>query len=174
VFDAVLLNGTVGAGKTTTAGALGDLLAARGVPHAVVDVDELRRLWPSPDGDPFQQAVALRNVAALARNYRDAGATRLVLAGVVETARDLADLRAVIEPWRLLACRLVVEPAVAAGRLRERHATDPAEWALGWHLERSPVLAAVLDRAGIDDAIVAVEDLAPAAVAEQVAALLGW
>ena len=45
---ALFLNGTVGVGKTTVALAIGDLLAAARVPHAVIDVDWLRRGWPPP------------------------------------------------------------------------------------------------------------------------------
>nr|WP_220093533.1 zeta toxin family protein [Flexivirga caeni] len=44
----LLITGTVGAGKTTTAYAVGDLLRARELPHAVIDLDELHRLWPAP------------------------------------------------------------------------------------------------------------------------------
>ncbi|RII85092.1 adenylyl-sulfate kinase, partial [Clavibacter michiganensis subsp. insidiosus] len=72
--DAVILTGTVGAGKTTTMHALGDLLAARGVRHALVDMDAVRLLHPAPPADPFQQELALRNLGDLSRNYREAGA----------------------------------------------------------------------------------------------------
>ena len=57
----LLLNGTVGVGKTTVAEAIGDRLADAGVPGAVVDIDWLRRCWPAPDGDPFHLELALRN-----------------------------------------------------------------------------------------------------------------
>ena len=85
--EALLLTGTVGVGKTSVAEAVGDLLREAEVPNAVVDVDWLRAAWPPPPGDPFNQAVALRNLAAVGANYLDAGAARLVLAGVVETRR---------------------------------------------------------------------------------------
>ncbi|WP_127822674.1 ATP-binding protein [Acidipropionibacterium jensenii] len=47
-YDTVLINGSVGTGKTTTAEALGDEVKQRGIPGAVIDVDWLRRSWPSP------------------------------------------------------------------------------------------------------------------------------
>ena len=87
---ALLVTGTVGAGKTTTVQAIGDVLGERGVSHAVIDLDWLRRAWPPPRDDPFQQALELRNLAAVARTYLDAGAVRLVLAGVLEDPADRA------------------------------------------------------------------------------------
>ena len=69
---------------------VGDLLTETGVPNAVIDLDWLRRSWPSPTGDRFNVAMALRNLRSVARNYQDAGAVRIVLAGVIET-RDGRD-----------------------------------------------------------------------------------
>ncbi len=82
--QALLINGTVGVGKTTVAEAVGDLLADAGLPHAVLDLDWLRRSWPAPSGDRFNFEMLLRNLQSIAGNYLEAGATRLVLAGVVE------------------------------------------------------------------------------------------
>lgn len=42
---ALLLTGTVGAGKTTVAAAVVDLLREHGVPNATVDLDERRWAW---------------------------------------------------------------------------------------------------------------------------------
>ena len=39
---ALFLNGTVGAGKTTTADAIGSLLQESATPHAIIDLDWLR------------------------------------------------------------------------------------------------------------------------------------
>ncbi len=64
---------------------VGERLAAAEVPHAVIDLDWLRNTWPSPPGDRFNLAIELRNLRDVARNFLDAGAVRLVLAGVVET-----------------------------------------------------------------------------------------
>ena len=86
----LLITGTVGVGKTTVAEAVGRLREERSVPHAVVDLDQIRLLWPSPDADRFNLAVELRNLASLARNYREAGAQRLIMAGVTERRSDLA------------------------------------------------------------------------------------
>jgi hypothetical protein len=86
--SALQLSGTVGAGKTSVAEMVGDLLTEAGGPNAVIDLDWLRRSWPSPAGDRFNVAMALRNLRSVARNYRESGAVRIVLAGV--NATDLS------------------------------------------------------------------------------------
>jgi len=73
----LLITGTVGAGKTTVADSVGDLLVLRSIPHAVVDLDQLRLSWPSPAGDRFNYAMEIRNLTSVTANYRQAGATRL-------------------------------------------------------------------------------------------------
>ncbi|MFC4014213.1 hypothetical protein ACFOY2_43795 [Nonomuraea purpurea] len=85
---ALLITGTVGAGKTASADALGDLLTDAGVPNAVIDLDWLRRAWPAPPDDPFQSALTLRNLGAVTANFLEAGAERLILAGVIESREE--------------------------------------------------------------------------------------
>lgn len=148
---ALLITGTVGAGKTSVADAVGELLTDTGVPHAVIDMDALRRAWPPPPGDRFNTAVLLRNLRSVASNYLDAGATWIVLAGVVEDA-DGRDRCAEVVGVPLAVCRLRVELSVVRQRLGRRHAGEPE--AMRWHLERSGELDAILDRARVEDFIV--------------------
>jgi len=85
---ALLLTGTVGVGKSTTAEGVGEALQVVGVPHAVIDLDAIRCSWPTPADDPFGFDLELRNLAPLVTNFLMAGAQRLVLAGVCESQRD--------------------------------------------------------------------------------------
>ncbi|WP_306207025.1 adenylyl-sulfate kinase [Actinoplanes sp. RD1] len=166
--QALLLTGTVGAGKTTVADALGDLLADRSVPHAVLDIDRLRHSWPSPPGDPFRHELAVANVAAVTRNFGTAD--RLVLAGVVESHGERADYaRAVGVPLRV--CRLDVDLAVVRDRLTARHRLDAG---LRRHLARAAELDAVLTRAAVEDFVVEAGDAPPDEIARRVAAAAGW
>jgi hypothetical protein len=109
--DGVILTGTVGAGKTTALHALGALLAARSVPHALVDADAVRLLHPAPAGDPFQQEVELRNLRDLSRNYREAGARVVLVAAVIERAADLPRYAEALGSRAPLLVRLVADPA---------------------------------------------------------------
>ena len=168
---ALLLTGTVGAGKTTTADAVGLHLEAASVPHAIIDLDEIRRMWPRPASDPFGSDVELRNVASLAANYLEAGADRLVLAGVCESWADRRRYEAAVAV-PLVVCRLRAPPAVLTRRLNDRHLEEPAE--LAWHLDRAPELDAILDTARVADADVATQSRSPMDVAAEVLRLIGW
>ncbi|WP_250036302.1 adenylyl-sulfate kinase [Paractinoplanes maris] len=169
MIKALLITGTVGAGKTSAAEAVGDLLTAREIPNAVIDVDWLRRCWPSPPGDPFHGALTLRNLRAVTRNFVEAGAERIVLAGVIESrAERHAYEDALGRP--LSVCRLRVALPAVHDRLRRRHAGEPA--ALAWHLGRSGELERILAAAAVEDTVV---DVTTETV-PQVAALVvrGW
>jgi len=167
----LLITGTVGAGKTTVAEAVGDLLADRGVPHAVVDLDQLRRCWPQPVGDRFNYAMELRNLRSVTANYRAARALRLVLAGVIEQRSHLQDYERAVD-CTVRIVRLRADPNVLADRLRDRHCNDPD--GLAWHLARAPELTAALDQAGVADAEVDTTGRPIPEVATDVLAAVGW
>ncbi|MEV0490641.1 hypothetical protein [Streptomyces atratus] len=168
---ALLITGTVGAGKTSVAGAVGHLLTGAGIPNAVIDMDWLRRTWPAPADDRFNFALLLRNLRCMVGNYLDAGVTRLVLAGVVEDVEDRKQCGEAVGVG-LSVCRLLVELPVVRQRLTRRHADEPE--ALRWHLDRSGELDGILDRARVEDFTVEATgrsvDQAAAAVLEAV----GW
>lgn len=169
--EALLLTGTVGVGKTTVADAVGDLLRDARVPNAVIDVDWLRAAWPSPSGDPFNRAMALRNLASVGANYLDAGAVRLVLAGVVETRQD-RDAHAAALGLPLTVVRLVADPDVVRARLLRRHGED--QEARRWHLARATELHAILEESAAEDHLVDTTALTASEVAVAVLRIAGW
>lgn len=158
----LFLTGSVGVGKTTTAYAAGELLVERGVPHAVIDLDALRRGWPAPEADPFNSALELANLRAYAANARAAGALVLILAGVAEDVRAVGRYsEATGAPLTLV--RLTTRAAEADRRLRCRHAEDPA--GLAWHLHRFPELEAALDAADLPGPVIDTTGRTPREVA---------
>lgn len=142
-----LVTGTVGVGKSTVGFATAERAAASGVSSAFIDVDQLSRLWPAPDDDPFRTQLILANLTSIVGNYRAAGAELLVLAWVITEPGDLAKLEAAVdspvEPLRLVAPAPVVE-----ARLRRRH-QGPETDGLAWHLRRAPELVEIQER-GLD------------------------
>ena len=168
---ALLITGPVGVGKTSVAEAVGDLLAGAAIPHAVIDLDWLACYWPSPTDDPFNFALELRNLRSLARNYLDAGADRMVLAGVVES-RAGRERYAEAIGVDLAVCRLSADLAVIRQRLIQRHGSGDDD-GLRWHLRRSRELEQILDLAGVEDFTVTT-DRPVADVAKAVATATGW
>jgi chloramphenicol 3-O-phosphotransferase len=174
VFDTIFLNGTVGSGKSTLADALS---AQETSVHAVVDLDEIRRLSPTPPGDPFTHEIELRNLRSLAANFRAAGAQRFILAGVIEDAgerpRYLDALGSSSEGSPgMFVCRLTARPEVLEARLRSRHRDDPE--ALAWHLARVGELAGILERSAVDDVVLDTSDAAPRDLARAIRVAAGW
>jgi adenylylsulfate kinase len=171
VQEGLLITGTVGVGKSTVAAHVGDILTARRVPHAVIDLDWLRTSWPTPPEDPFNLAMELQNLNSVAANYRHAGVDRFVLAGVLERRGDLPCYEhAIGEPVRVV--RLRAEPRLVRQRLLARHALDPAR--RRWHLARADELDAILDDARVSDIDIDIGTRAPESIAMEVTSCLGW
>lgn len=169
--QALLITGTVGSGKTSVADAVGDLLAVAEIPHAVIDLDWLCQSWPASPGDRFSLGIQLRNLRCVARNYLDAGAMRLVLAGVVESRADRQRYRETLG-IDLVMCRLLVDLALVERRLRGRH--DPDDPTLAWHLERAGDLDSILDRARVEDHMIPATYRSLREVAADVLEAVGW
>lgn len=166
-FQAVLINGTVGSGKTTVAGVLAKGLRDEGIPGAVIDLDGLGDFWPQPADDPFNLELTLANLRDVTANYRRAGARVLIMAGVIETAEQRRQhAEAVGGP--LAVVRLKASLDLIRERLHGRHEDDPE--GLDWHLRRVGELDTILDRAAIDDLTLDVTDLAPEQTAARIRA----
>ena len=167
--DSVFLNGTVGSGKTTLAGAIS---VVEMVPHAVIDLDEIRRFSPASAEDPFNHELELQNLASLTVNFRRAGAERFVVAGVIEDSGEVERYVQALGAQAMRVFRLIALPEVLSTRLRQRHSDNSAE--LAWHLNRAGRLTKILDRASIDEVPIDTDGLSPAQLAEFVRRQVGW
>jgi hypothetical protein len=145
----ILLNGTVGAGKTTVAAALHRELIARDIPHMVIDLDEIRNAWPAPASDRFNLSLELRNLTAMVLNAREDGYERFVIAGVVEQLDELARIHAAVGSGRMHVCRLTADAGELSRRISERHADD--DEGRQWHLARTGELDDIIEHSRLDD-----------------------
>ncbi|MFV0634575.1 GNAT family N-acetyltransferase [Demequina sp.] len=84
----LVINGTMGAGKTTVAAAIHDLLRDAGAHAGYVDADFLCQATPRPHDDPFLQGLLFDNLASIAPHYRRRGIGLMVVPRVVEDATD--------------------------------------------------------------------------------------
>ena len=166
----VILTGPVGSGKTTTMRALGDLLSAGHIPHAVLDVDQVRTFYPVPPDDRFGERIGLRNVQAIAANYREEGARVLVLATVIETNESVVTKFAgAIPNAAITVVRLNVPMETILDRLERRESAST----IAWYRHRAPELQEIMERENIGDIVIDVGQRTPHDIASEIAHRLG-
>jgi nucleoside-triphosphatase THEP1 len=168
-FTAVVITGTIGVGKSTTADALGQMLVQRGVTVTVIDMDALRETHPRPPSDRFHTQLGYRNLASVVRNGREAGAKIAVIADVVESADGCVAYQRAIPDADIRIVRLTVSSRANQDRILQRsRRIDRA-----WELERAVELTAIMDAADIADVSIETDDRTADDVAREIAAWLG-
>ena len=120
---AVLVTGVYGAGKSTVVEDIATVLEEAGVGYAAIDLDWLS--WYSTgDADDDGWDMLTANLAAVVGNYRARGVTRFAMAGFLESADDVARLRATVAmpvaTVELVASLEVVERRLTAVGTAER------------------------------------------------------
>jgi adenylylsulfate kinase len=120
-MEVVVLSGTVGAGKTTVAGALRRELVARGYAVAELDVDAVAAREPAPHDDPFNERLVVAHLGALRERWEARGVEVLVLPRVVETTAQRASYARALDQ----AVRVVRVDAPATSPARRATGTSP-------------------------------------------------
>ncbi len=167
----LLITGPVGIGKTTVAVAISDQLSDADQPHGLIDLDALRWVYPRPADDPFHEALGLRNLAAVAAAYREAGAARLLLVTVIEAREHLALYHAAIPGAAIQVVRLHAAPATIAHRIAGRETTAASH---AWHQHRAVELAALFSRQHVEDLLIDTDGKPPPAIAREILTQTGW
>jgi adenylylsulfate kinase-like enzyme len=121
-----------------------------GATPAYVDVDQVGICSPPPEGDPARYLLKARNVGALRANFGAAGASGLVVSGVVDAQQGPeADL---VGGGEITVCRLRVDPAELVTRIGGRAASTAQPDAAvreGDALDRSTFADMVVDTTGL-------------------------
>lgn len=169
---AIFVNGSYGAGKSSTLDHIGDLLEDAGQPFSLMDVDWFHRSWPPADLDRGNKIIEAQNMATVWANYQTAGPRRLVISGVIASPEDLQRyndaLRLTVRPVRLVASQAVTE-----ARLKSRY-TESQSTKYDWHAQRHRELSARLAAADLDEAIIDTDGLRPIEVATAVLQHFGY
>ena len=163
----IVISGSMGSGKTTVLAEASDLLAARGVVHAAIDLDALG-IAHVPGGERID--LIHRNLASIWENYAAAGVTRLLLAEAVESRAELDRIQNAIPGSTVVVCRLrarleTMQQRVSVrepGMLREQFVARVAE------------LDTLLDRAQLEDFSLVNDDGAVTDVARELLVRAGW
>lgn len=161
---AIVITGPVGAGKTTTAMALAELLEHQDISCAMVDMDQLRWFHPTPQGDPFGEAVGRKHLTYMAHTWRELGIPTVILADVIENADGKHALAEALPGYDLCVVRLNVEMDMLHERLRHRE----TERQVAWHLNRAQELQDIMIRNDIGDLVINVSDESPEQIATEI------
>jgi Adenylylsulphate kinase len=105
--DAVLITGVYGSGKSSVGQEIANILEARDVRFALLDLDFLSWGYPGGEGLASEQRMLLKNLTAVVANYLAVGVRRFILAGLIRDRSELEGLRAEL-PMRLRVVRLTV------------------------------------------------------------------
>lgn len=167
----LLITGPAGVGKTAVLSEATDLLEAAGIRFAAVDLDGLSWCYPSAPGDDrFRSALTFKNLAAVWRNFRDAGAERLALARVVERRKELERYREAVPGAEITVIRLSASDAT----LQARTAGREIGLGLEWHSTRARELARIMDRERLEDVLVETDGRTVGEIAREVLDRSGW
>jgi energy-coupling factor transporter ATP-binding protein EcfA2 len=117
---ALVLSGSAGSGKTTQANVISEVLREADVGHAVIDLDELSRVWP------FQPATLMwDNLAMVWPNYVAVpGLQVVIMPRLLDSDTDIEALRRATPKVQLLVCELCATPETCLARVIEREPND--------------------------------------------------
>jgi hypothetical protein len=113
----LVITGTMGSGETTMLGEASDLLTARGITHAAVDLDTLG-MGHLPE--PAWADLTYRNLSLVWQNYAAVGAARLLIAEAVESVGELNRIREAVPGAQLVVCRLTAPLETVRRRVSQR------------------------------------------------------
>ena len=147
----LVITGPMGSGKTTMLGEASDLLVARGIVHAAVDLDTLG-MGHLPQASWTD--LPYRNLAFVWQNYADVGATRLLIAEAVENAGELDRIRDVIPGAQIVVCRLLA----ALDTMRRRVLLREPGMLRDAFAARVAQLETLIDTAALEDFSLATDD----------------
>ncbi|MBI2515245.1 adenylyl-sulfate kinase [Candidatus Wolfebacteria bacterium] len=163
-LSVLVISGAVGAGKTSAANAISEILSEQSIPNAVIDLDNLRSSFPRPADDPHHMALGYKNLASVWQNYKEVGVTHVIIPSVIEERSDRDSIAAAIPEADIQIVRLKTPVAILHERLKNRETGI----SLNWHLERAVELEKQLERDRIEDFVVDTENKSIKAVAEEI------
>jgi len=171
----LVVSGTMGAGKSAVASAIGDLLGERGARYAWIDADALCQAGPVDADDPYNQRLLFDALGGAAPAFRSRGLGQVVVARVVE---DPADRDRYSRAFRsdggaaeVTIVRVTASEAVRFARLDAREPEGPwRDFARARTVELEDALVAN----DLDDFVFDNDGRAAAETAAAVVGTLGW
>lgn len=166
----LIISGPVGVGKTSVAHEMFDQLIDRDIAHAVIDIDALGISWPFGENDPFNNRMAMRNLAAVWANFAASGVNRAILPRVIESQADLAPYKTAIPGADIQVCRLTA----TIDTLRERVTRRELGSSQDNLVRRAAQLAESLEQSAPTNFTVQTDNRPLPAIAHEALTKAGW
>jgi hypothetical protein len=169
----LVITGTMGAGKTSVLGEASDILRRRQMVHAAIDLDALGMAHlPSSTGSPAPPAdgVMYENLRSICQNYATLGVRRFLLARALEDSSQLKLCREIVPAVHTVVCRLSASPTTTEHRVEMRDSGISQRELVA----RVAELSAIVERARLEDFVVANENRSLTDVAIEMLVKAGW
>jgi chloramphenicol 3-O-phosphotransferase len=120
----LLVTGPIGVGKTAVLHEADSLLIEADARHATVELEEIARCWTDAV-ETSRVSFVHRNLTALWSSFAAAGATRLLLSGLVERRSEVQRVSDAVPGAAVTVVRLHAPLAVLEERIRLREPASP-------------------------------------------------
>jgi predicted kinase len=120
----LFVTGPIGVGKTAVLHEADALLIDAGARHCTVELEEIARCWPDAT-ESSRSRLVYGNLAGLWSNFAAVGASRLLLAGLIEQRSELRLVSEAVPGAAVTVVRLHAPLPVLEKRIRLREPASP-------------------------------------------------
>jgi shikimate kinase len=164
--DVLFLQGSPGAGKTTLARIVSEMLRVADLAHGVIDLDEIGLVHPDQGRSFFRE-----NLKVLWPHYTAVPDLKLLLSGVIADEEELELLHETLPGANLMVCELTAPEAVLKERVTAREPFEHGKEGLRRWVD---VYHARDDHERIRDFLVSTHDRSEEDAAREVIEKAGW
>ena len=117
--EVLVLIGSPGSGKSSIANAIAERLRRMDIAHAVIDVDEVGRIYPELDS-----SFGWNNLRAMWPNYAAISNLKVILPVCIDSKKDLEALRNAMPGKEITICELVANESTLKDRVTKREPNE--------------------------------------------------
>ncbi len=164
--EVLVLNGSPGSGKSTLANAIAESLRRMDIAHAVIDFDEVGRIYPE-----LGSSFGWNNLRAIWPNYAGFSNLKVIVPVCIDSKEDLDALRIAMPCKEITICELVANESTLKDRVTSR---EPNEY---WQNKLRNLVDKHLSKDSADkfgDFRVRTDDKTVGAAAQEIIERLGW
>lgn len=162
--EVLVLNGSPGSGKSTMANLIAEQLRESDIPHAVIDVDELARVYPEE-----HMTMMWDNLSLIWKNYKKIPNIKVLLPVCIDDKEALEALKNATLCDRFTICELTAPVDLLKSRVAER---EPNEY---WQNKLKELVDTYQNRPiKFSDFQQDTSAFSPSETASKITSLLGW